>query len=388
MRARYIIPFTRRIIIPDHWGIPIQGGICRVIEKEGVASALEVTFCGQPIALAPKFKEEKGHEIELALVNEDRNVSFIRVQLTDAMAFLSCYFDIGLNWDEVEAFYEAESPEEEGAIEVKSFKSSKHIPDLPIPFDLLAKAILCAESERGPNFEATLVATARDALGEQRYIDSFRYSFLLIESIYGGGKFKKDALKAALRGDEKFTRAVHQAMVGLKGFERLPIRNVASFLEGSGGVGGLIDHLVEQRGIYFHGNIRRKDAWRPDRQQDAHVLAIFSLLVAQEISQAAASPMYAREIVVRYLDIAKKAGATLVYKVKFNYRNAEENFVRSGEVEIKMPGTKPTPAAVIQVTKNFIRFFEENVPMGSLQSAECVIVGTGKNIFEMKFSID
>ncbi|MEQ8096302.1 hypothetical protein ABQY37_11280 [Xanthomonas hortorum] len=385
MRARYVIPFTRRIIIPDHWEIPFQAGVCRVREEAGIAVALEVVFTGQPVNLAPKLVQEPGGNSRL--VNEDHNVEFIRVQLVDAMAFLSCYFDVALELDEVEAFYEAEAPEEDDKIDVKSFKSGKHVPDLPILFDLLTRAIFCAEKTPGPRFEATLVSSARHAMGEQRYIDSFRYFFLLIEALYGGGHFKTIALKGALKANGEFKGIVQQAFEQLKGFDFARINKLSELLSLKGGVNELIDHLVDQRGIYFHSNIRRKDAWRPERQQEAHALALFSALVAQGISQKAAGPMFAKEFAGMHLESANKVGAKTVYHISFDYREIGEIFLRSSQLVVDMPGTKPTPNIVIEVTKIFIKFFEENVPMGSLDHAVCVVQETGQKVFEMNFSM-
>lgn len=385
MRARYVIPFTRRIIIPDHWEIPFQAGVCRVREGAGVAVALEVVFSGQPVSLAPRLLREPGGEFHL--VNKDPNVAFIRVQLVDAMAFLSCYFDVALEIDEVEAFYEGETPEEDEKIEVKSFKSGKHVPDLPIVFDLLSRAIFCAEKTPGPSLEATLVSSARHAMGEQRYIDSFRYSFLLIEALYGGGQFKTVALKSTLKADGEFKGILQQAFEQLKSFDVARINKLSELLSLSGGVDGLIDLLVEQRGVYFHSNVRRKGTWRPERQQEAHALAVFSALVAQGISQKAASPMFAKEFAVKHLESANKAGAKIVYQISFDYKEAGESFIRSSQLVVDMPGTKPTPNIVIEVTKIFIKFFEENVPMGSLERAVCVVQDTGQKVFEMTFSM-
>lgn len=42
MRIRYTIPFKRDLIIQDHWSFPIQGGIGRIVEKDGRAKAIEI----------------------------------------------------------------------------------------------------------------------------------------------------------------------------------------------------------------------------------------------------------------------------------------------------------------------------------------------------------
>ena len=69
---------------------------------------------------------------------------------------------------------------------------------------MITRAIMAADKYEGPRFEATLARSARKALGAQEFINSFRYSFLLIESLYGEGQFKKAGLQTALKGSQEF----------------------------------------------------------------------------------------------------------------------------------------------------------------------------------------
>jgi len=384
MRIRYVIPVIRPLIVPDHWEIPLQGGRLRLLESAGNVVSIEVAFDGQPVERAPRFRSEGGG---FTLVNDDGGLELVKSKLADAVAFLNCYFDVSIDWDEAEAFYEAESPEEESSIEVKSFKAGRHVPVLPLSFDLIARAIFCAEKNRGPAFEATLVATARRAMGEQRYIDSFRYSFLLIEAMYGGGQFKSASLKAVLKASSEFSAIVKDASSHIATYDATRIGGLPKLLSIAGDVDSLIDHLVDQRGIFFHSNVKRKDAWRPEEQRGAHALAAFSALVAQGISMKAAEQMYAREFEVQYLDVASKSGAKTVYVVRYDFIAIGESFVRTQELIVNMPGTKPTPSAVLELTKLFIKHFEEMAPMGDLQRARCVIQGTNQPVFDMAFTV-
>ena len=56
VRIRYIIPFKRKVIIDDHWEIPMQGGKLRIVEEDGYANAIELIFVKQPIEYAPRHK--------------------------------------------------------------------------------------------------------------------------------------------------------------------------------------------------------------------------------------------------------------------------------------------------------------------------------------------
>lgn len=388
MRIRYLIPFSRKVIVPDHWDLPLQGGICRFVETGDAANALEVTFTGLSADDAPRIEEGKQEGDIHTVVVDEPHFGLVRTQLEDAAAFLQCQFNVGFQWDEAETFFEAETDDEEEKIPISSFSAGRHMPPAVLPFELLAGAIICAETERGPAFEATLVATAREAMFQERYIDSFRYSFLLIEAIYGGGKFRSVELKSALKQDAGFRGAVRSA---INGFSRPPNAqpsDTSRLLASGADADALIDHLVDKRGIYFHGNLKRPDAWRAESQKEAQDLAAISAAIVLEVCVLAASAMHSPSVNQRFIDYAARAGALIVYQVDFTFRMPEEEFTRSHRLTIRMNGTKPTGVSVVEVIKHFIAAFERHAPMGSLETAVCIVQGTGKKVFEMTFPRD
>lgn len=80
---------------------------------------------------------------------------------------------------------------------------------------MLTRALMAAETSDGPRFQATLAKSARNALFSKVYIDSFRYSFLLIEAMFGEGQFKSAGLRAALKGNAAFIASVQAAVADL-----------------------------------------------------------------------------------------------------------------------------------------------------------------------------
>lgn len=384
MRIRYIIPFTQKLIVPDHWDIPLQGGVCRLLEEDGIAKSLEVVLNGQPASLAPKI-EVGEHEGGMQTIHvPDLNLRFIRVQLEDAMAFLQAQFDVGLDWEEVETYYEPETQAEEQDIHITNFKMGRHVPPTVLSFELLAGSIICAEKERGPSFEATLVAAAREAMFKQRYIDSFRYSFLLIESLYGDGKFRSLELKRALKNDPGFRTAVEIGQRTAQGFPKLEVSDTSKLLA-DGNVDEIIDHIVDKRGVYFHGNLKRHGAWRPQHQGEAHALAALCAAIVLQVCLEATKAMHAPRVLQRFREYAIQAGAQIMYQIYFTFRMPEDGISRSHCLKLGMNGTKPTGLVVIEVMKHFISFFEKHAPMGSLEYAVCVVENTGEKVFEMRF---
>lgn len=268
---------------------------------------------------------------------------------------------------------------------ISIYSMGKHDSVLPLPFDMLARAIMAAEKYDGPKFEANLIRSARDALGKQQFINSFRYSFLLIESFYGDGQFKKTGLEDALKASQELRDILEFAIKDV-----IPAKNdyssdTARLLATKPTADEVIEHLIEKRGFYFHGNVKRKDAWKPNEQGGAESLALLAIGIAMGIGMKAANPMFATEFIKRYHEDAICAGAEIVFEVKFIFREPDEKFDRNNQIQIKMPGTKMTPRSSFEVAQHFLRLFQHNQPVSELREANCSLKGSGQQVFDLKF---
>lgn len=383
MKIHYKFPTKRTLIIDDHWEVPIQNGNLRAIETDGKVNAFEITIKNQPISYAMQFIPAYGENIA-TITNADPLLAPIQNQLNAAMSFLHCYFSVDLKIDDYEVRYETETPDEEGKIPIPTMKTEQHEPPLPLPFDMLARAIMAAETSSGPQFEATLTSSARASIAEGRYIDSFRYSFLLIESVYGGGQFKTAALKSALKENHSFRDIIRLAMADRIKPHKNKTSDTEALLSKNPSIDSIINHLVEKRGFYFHGNIKRQNSWKPNDQTEAEALANFAGGIAQLVSHEAATPMFDETYGQRYFENAKSAGAIIVFEVKFKYKNPEESYSREHILNMSVPGTKPTPQNSLYILERFIEYFKHNLPVSDLDEAICRVQDTPEVVFEIK----
>lgn len=388
MRVRYLIQLKEPIRLEDHWPISIMGGDLCVVSKDGKAIAFEITFAGQSVDLAPTVEQHKEGDIKLSIVARDTLLPFVRMQLENAFTFLQCYFDVEILIREIEIEYAAETEEEEKQIKIKGSSAKRQKRPLSMPYDLFTRAIMAAEAGQAPEFEATFVSAARTAMLQERYIDSFRYSFLLIESLYGDGKFKTALLKEALKGSADFRSMVTTALKVRMPPKRPRNSDTEKLLAASPTVEAVIDHLVDKRGFYFHGNVKRKDAWRPHEQEVAEALSLLSLEIAMLISHAAAAQMFDDKLSQRHFDNAKRVGAIVTMNVSFRFRDPGENFERNESMIIKVPGTKATPKMAVYVAKHFLARFEDVAPVADLKSATCTIKETGQKVFDIEFHVE
>nr|WP_300313291.1 hypothetical protein [Halomonas sp.] len=385
MKIRYTVPFKRKIIIDDHWEIPMQGGKLRVIEEAGYAKALELIFEKQPLEYAPYIQLSSQDEMPTTITHRDLRMIFVKSQLDDAATFLECIFDIELNTDEINAKYESETPEEEAELQIKTFSKGQNDTALPLSFDMLTRAIMAANEQSAPKFEATFVRSARKALQAQEFINSFRYSFLLIESLYGDGKFNKVGLKTALKNNQEFRNILELTLREVP----LPKRKINSdtekLLSTKPSIDDVINHLVEKRGFYFHGNIKRRNAWKPHEQHAAKSLAFLAIEIVSRISINAAEPIFAQELTKRHFEDAIRVGAKIVFEIEFKFREPEENFDHKNQINIESPGTKVTPRSAFEVAQHFLKVFQHNQPASALHEVKCTVQGTGEKVFDLTF---
>jgi hypothetical protein len=387
MRIRYLIRLKEPILLEDHWPIPFMAGELRVVREGQKATAIEIVFTERPSTYAPSIQRDPAAKVAGTLTGHDDLLPLVRMQLGGAIAYLQCYFDIELLTDEIETEYTPETDAEKFQIDVYGLNFRKNIHSLPLTFDWLTRAIMAAEGGVGPTFEATLVSAARKAAQEEKFIDSFRYSFLLIESLFGEGKFKRTQLADTFKHNPEFTAVVAAA---LKEPIRLKIprgSDTEKLLGTSPKVDDVIDHIVEKRGFYFHGNIKRKNAWKPQDQASAEALCKLALEIAMLISHAAAAPMFEDDLCKRHYENAKRAGAIMTMKVDFRFREPHETFDHTGTVTITVPGTVVTPKMAQYAAQQFLARFEHSAPTAALKSAKCIVVASGQKIFDIEFHV-
>lgn len=388
MLIRYLVELREPIYIEDHWPIPIMGGEFRAVSQDGVVIAFEISFSGQSVDMAPMLERHEEGEVAFTMNGRDKLLPFVKMQLEEMQAYFQCYFDVEILADEIEAKYIGETKEEEEEIEIKSFKSKKDKPPLIVPYHLFSRAIMAAETGIAPKLEANLFKMARTEMWQGRYIDSFRYSFLLIESLYGDGKYKAGQLKNALKRNIEFVSIVENALKERRFPTHSRNSDTEKLISAFPTPEAVIDHLVEKRGFYFHGNLKRKNAWLPHEQETAEVLCLLSLCITKLIAQEAAMPMFGDSLSQRHFDNAKHVGAIMTMKVNFRYYDQRYNLNQEQETNYEMPGTKVTPKMAFDAAKYFLEGFNQNLPLANLKSATCTVEGTGQKVFDIAFHVE
>ena len=367
----------------DYWPIPIMGGFLQPIQEGEQITAFEFSIANQDYTYAPNIEESGQTQVSAQITTRDKLFPFVRQQLEEAFAYLQCYFNVELVSEEIEAKYVGETEEEEEKILIKSYKTEKAPQNPIVPYDMFTRSLMAAERTPAPRFEATFVLMARAEMSHGRFIDSFRYSFLLIESVYGEGKIKSKQLKDSLKTNSEFSNIVAMALE-----ERIQPRtkqgtDTEKILSGGAGVDDVIDHIVDKRGYYFHGNRKHRNLWQPHEQQTAESLCLFCLQIANLVAVNAAQPIFEKSLGTRHFEDAKSVGAIMTMQINYRFRERGETFDRDGILNVNIPGTKVTPKLAVHIASHFLKDFEERLPTANLGQATRKVEETGQRVFDL-----
>lgn len=340
-----------------------------VEDETGLVAAIEFTKDGCPVELAFKVIETPNEVSKLTIVGGDDFVHVVEDQLDRAFAYLQCYFSTEIEVGSVEIEHIAETPKEEDAIVLRSFQISKNEPrPLPLTYDFITRAVMAAEEGEAPTFEASLAQLARESCSQGRHIDCFRYCFLLIEAIFGDGKFKKKQLEDALKGSSDFVSLVAREIAGWRAPVRCEASPTKSMMEGSPSTDDVIEHLVERRGHYFHANLKKPSPWSAKHQDEANALAWLALQISQAIAARSAGKMFEGEFAKRHFEEAGKMGAHFVVKIEYLFRVPDDEFIRKKYLNVTVPGTKLTTRVATGCLKQALENFEHDIPVGRIHS--------------------
>ena len=294
--------------------------------------------------------------------------------------YANLYFSLDVDTDAMEAEYIPVDDGERLRINLHSFKATTQRPIIRLPFNMLAQAFFAGEGSDDPSFAARMFNLAREALLNQQYFDSFRYSFLLFEALYGKGKFRRRELVRSFLENDSFRTMIAEAIYALNAdpiYANSPARSIVATQTTPD---SLVAHLVERRGFYFHGNLAHSNPWHPDRQHEAQPLAELGVQIASRVSHSYGRAMFAPGMNARYNSNAKAHGAIMTIEVEFRVIDSQ-GVPRTGEIEFEVPATITSSPLAIQVNKNFLAWAEMEFSDKKLLSAVARDKSSGAEIF-------
>lgn len=384
MDLRLRFPLKKRINLDDHW--PLESGdTLLAFEKDGEdISAVVVTVRNLadedlPVVTMPDPSEGLPNlSIRGDAIGRGRRV------VSRFLDYINLYFSIRVDLRSVEIEYVPNNDAERDRLDMYGMTINREPPISRLPFDILAQAFFASEGDFDPSFASRMLTAARDALVDEQYIECFRYCFLLIEALYGDGKFQKADLVRAFCDSSEFRPVIESTIAEFRSdplYKSAPGRALVAKYDTPE---TLMKHLAERRGYYFHGNLKRADPWHPDKQDEARALAEVCLDLAIGGTHSFSAAMFDPEINQRFIDNAKQQGAIVSVEVQYFYLNADGQR-RKGRMTMEAPGTVVTSDLAVTINKNFLHWAQTDLRRETLVHAIAIDQSTGREIFRTQF---
>lgn len=325
-----------------------HGAIVELLRNGDEVTHVVVTFADQSLELAPKMLTPDEEGIAAHIVMRDR-IRDTAVQIVKRFeSYLRIHHTVKIDTRNVDVEFVPKNDDERRDIKVFNFSTSSSPAKSRATFSMIAQAFFASESEDDPSFVTSFLQLAREGSLERRYIDSFRYCFLLVESLYGNGKFKTSQLVDAMMSHTEFkdliTRTINDFLT-----DNLHQGSVArELVESHRDAKTMIEYLIDRRGHYFHGNIKRTDVWRPDQQEEAEDLSEFTMLLALAVADSMAAAMFSPEIGRRYFDNAVQFGAIMTVLIRYRTRD-EHDLTHDLTLEMNTPARVATNDLALRV---------------------------------------
>ena len=276
MKAHYTFRFTQELVPDDHWPIELHGVRYELLEADnGRVSGLRVTLSGLDPSSAPSVTPTPDQQTKLHINFDDEHRQPVEQRVRRAFAYVRCYENVEIDFTDVDVRYEAENDHERDQMEAFGLRAHRNTGPDRLTWNYITRALATPETDDDPEFAATLLATARSAYFKRKYVTSFRFAFLMFDGLYGGGKFRSKALLQAFLASDEFMTAVRQGLADTIGQRFKHTSPTTELLSTHPTVERVVQHLIDRRGHYFHGNRRKPDAWHPEREEEAEALAPF-----------------------------------------------------------------------------------------------------------------
>ena len=227
-------------------------------------------------------------------------------------SYIQYVTDIDFEPTEVIVHYNEETEEEkqqiiayEMVIELDERRQGKPV----LEHEVLATAAFAScDSQKHPSYYLSeLKKMSRRSMRERRYIDSFRYGFLIVEALYGKGQFRNKKLSNALKKEDIFMNILNRARYEVRHTIEKAKDDTEKIIWSDYPTEDLVDHIVKKRGYYFHAKkkmIHDEDWTDKEGQALCNLLNIATDMICYELTRE----IYDDEMWKLYEQHARKAG--------------------------------------------------------------------------------
>ena len=299
MRVRYRLPLLGALRL--EFSFPVRTALFTYtfeVDENGVVTHIDATASVPDRSLWPRVTPTPQPGIKAHIELTSPFFSVLRRDMNAASGMLALFGVDDISLEEVEEFWEPDSPEEKEALALFSFKRSREATpssEWPrLPLDLVARALIVAE--RAIGFEPALNFFRKGKLDvkAEQYIDAVLDFLFMVETTYANGKFRTAQVEEEYLASTELRRLIEEALrepgllANVRGHSRIESAFRQTYLGKSSEQ--IIPYLVKLRGELHHHSARRSGIWHPTDQIRFGADAFFLQQLCFGIAFAIANP--------------------------------------------------------------------------------------------------
>jgi hypothetical protein len=367
--VRYTFHVTSDLRLDDFW--PIGIGNRRYEFKTNDNNEIEsisVTVREEDEGNWPRIVEEPEADVKLHFfAGNNKDYGSIVDDILIAQGMLSLYRQIDIDYENSREEWIPENQYEEKSLKLTGFERlAKRPPTSILPYDIVARSFLCLEEARSLEILLTFVRQGNNEIDRNRYINAFYNYYFFIETLYGDGKFKKEAILSSFFKSNELVDGVRSARAEFLKGDRAFKGTFFDLIRNTESPNDLLKYIVDQRGFLHHHTIKRRDIWHPERQQQFEVEAIFMQLVCHGIAFSKVSRVFFQEKHEKgYYRMSEEVGAIFVANAEINIL-LPPGIRRMKHVRIRVPGTKATHRIAEYLAKQVFSIMERSAPVDAI----------------------
>jgi hypothetical protein len=287
MKCKYTFKIEGEIKPDRDYEIPLRGYLYDFVLKDGYITHVCVTVPNFDPRYLPTVSNHAEGKVKASIhIPPDPYLWGIQEELRTFQGFLSLFGLKSISIDNPKIEWIPENKQEETKLHLFGAGpitySRNKLPILPLPHDLLVRALIASkETLEARSIEVPLSFYRKGThdIFERLYIEAIYDFYFMLETLYGDGKFKKDAIITRFVRSAELRESIQKALdvpdreiSGDKKLSQIYKQKIASK-----SIEEIIAYIVDLRGFLHHHTVKNRRIWHPDNQNEYKTEALFLL---------------------------------------------------------------------------------------------------------------
>lgn len=305
MRCRYRFPVKGHIQLNQMASIPSTGLIYEFELDNNFLKNIIVTIPLTNPEHWPKVQRSLNHNLKLEIYPNLETLIFLKKKISTLQGLLSLFGLYSIEFEEFEVEWLPDTEEEKANLDIFSMaKKRKLISESqfpPIPFDILARAVLAIDIAKDIEVPMNFYRRGMLDLYESNYIEAIYDFYFIIETTFAGGKFKQTAVIEAFRNSPDLCNYIRRAISdpGPCITEDQKLKGIFDNCYGNLTIENIIKKIVKLRGYLHHHTQKSQNMWHPEDQSQLELDALFLQAIAFNITFGLSEKFLWDETVIR-----------------------------------------------------------------------------------------